>query len=1349
MLLVASGVTLAMRRSSAGMRHLVWTVAMLSLLVLPVFSAVLPAWRVPFLPTATVENTLAEATITPEPSIPAMVVSDQPSRAVAPLPMPTEASREEAKDVLASPSRLDGVESAERRPMPWRQWVLLGWLVGVLLCLVPLTMGTWFIWRISRRACRVGEGEWAALSRQVRADLSLGRPVTLSISSQVGVPMTWGIGRPMVLLPATAEQWAPARRKVVLQHECAHIKRWDYLTQTVAQVLCALYWFNPLTWLAARQMRVERERASDDLVLTVGSKASEYAQHLVEIAHAARSGSFAGMAAVAMARPGRLESRLLAILDSQRSRRRVTRWAAAGLGMAILLAVVLPISMLRGAAEAPALPGSSVMPQPPGTQPATQPATRPVETGEKIKVVQAAAERFLSALRDRDTAAMGLLIEEVPPHWTKERIPAVVAEFRDKLYARHPERLTEISGTWVYGNSLAAVQAAGPFENSTTGLRMILGHKPDGWRVRYVEESRPGESLDEALNADKRRANGGTSDVAEDTAGASPVKAGNSDAAVDYAGVLALYRALDDRYVAAEKAFEAKDAKALAQAIDSIIAALTEFELSIRGTEIQWPPGTIDAVAKYLSQARDALNEGKWAEGEALIKGWDSKHLIPSFNYGQYLATKADEQEEARRRAAGPTTAPAQRRVPANRTIPLILGWNGQRVSIPGPVSYPQWGRETHAFKAWQRTKDVRAFTTTDDEGNKYVVQAMGFLGLPDGTSRELIPSVSVYRPDGTLKATASYNMSPDQADGWSIYDAAGKYIVLKAYTRSIQVPGKPGDRDGPLVLFAVTFYGEDHSKREWQINRFGVVYSAYLTDAGGRFSVEHLAMQYRDAPYDGPTTQPTTAPAQKPPYAWQSPTYIPPSRDYFPDDADGGRVLDGLFAQLQTDRRPDEEILAAVRKGLRRTTQHRTLILAAIGNRYIWNVSPQHPAAIEIMYHALAFDDLANVGHYAIYFGLSVTKPKTPNVLRAMVEAALRAGYSFDVGRIAWGCADQKEELLAAVREYQTHADPEMRDSAIALEKHFLGQANYNTWKYDQQQQAARKKYRDKLVEVKEQLAHGDTETRRAVINELLRTPDLVLAMDASFLDAWKAAAEDPDVRIRREVARTVGGRWIWSGNEQSEQAVSLMIDLSEDPDPSTRSNAVYFGLSTLRPKPDRVIEALVRVIVEHQGWAAADLYDRVLWGLRGDEQRAADALNAFLETYDSPDHTSAVAALLMHQALVKTESPFAERYANDGSFLIAFAPKPPFSPKNPEELAQELKSLLPADLNVGEIKVIDLEGRLTGGVLLEGYAAQGRLRALLQSSPRLAPERVVLATPEVKAKFLARAAASGRPAK
>ena len=58
----------------------------------------------------------------------------------------------------------------------------------------------------------------------------------------------------------------------------------DWLIQTIAYIVCALYWFHPLVWFGLRRLRSESELACDDDVLSLGIRGSDYARHLVEIA---------------------------------------------------------------------------------------------------------------------------------------------------------------------------------------------------------------------------------------------------------------------------------------------------------------------------------------------------------------------------------------------------------------------------------------------------------------------------------------------------------------------------------------------------------------------------------------------------------------------------------------------------------------------------------------------------------------------------------------------------------------------------------------------------------------------------------------------------------------------------------------------------------------------------------------------------------------------------------------------------------------------------------------------------------------------------------------------------------
>jgi beta-lactamase regulating signal transducer with metallopeptidase domain len=96
--------------------------------------------------------------------------------------------------------------------------------------------------------------------------------------------MTAGIFRSVIVLPRDAEVWNEERQWFVLAHELAHIRRRDGILQPIHQLACALYWFNPLIWVASKRLQLERERACDDEVLQLGANADDYASHLLEIA---------------------------------------------------------------------------------------------------------------------------------------------------------------------------------------------------------------------------------------------------------------------------------------------------------------------------------------------------------------------------------------------------------------------------------------------------------------------------------------------------------------------------------------------------------------------------------------------------------------------------------------------------------------------------------------------------------------------------------------------------------------------------------------------------------------------------------------------------------------------------------------------------------------------------------------------------------------------------------------------------------------------------------------------------------------------------------------------------------
>jgi beta-lactamase regulating signal transducer with metallopeptidase domain len=371
LLSIAALVALMLRRHSAAARHLVWCLALAGSLILPLFVVLAPGWNWSILPdgfaaappsrTASVPDAPAAAAFVDRELDPSSLQNHSPALVNSAAHPTRELTVSRA---VASPHRSSALEFTKIQPLsnPPVLWVVCAWLVPMAAILAVPIFGRVGLFQLRRSARPILGRDWECLIRQLRDGLGFSRHIVILCSDHATMPMTWGYLRPVVLLPAESEAWSIERRRDVLLHELAHVKRWDCLTQTIAQFACALYWFNPMVWVASRRMRIERERACDDLVLQAGTRPSEYAGHLLEMARVLRSPRSSSVAAIAMARPSQLEGRLLAILDPSRNRHGLNRIAAAVAAIAVL-AVLFPMSavQLAGAAKAPR--GTGVSPK--------------------------------------------------------------------------------------------------------------------------------------------------------------------------------------------------------------------------------------------------------------------------------------------------------------------------------------------------------------------------------------------------------------------------------------------------------------------------------------------------------------------------------------------------------------------------------------------------------------------------------------------------------------------------------------------------------------------------------------------------------------------------------------------------------------------------------------------------------------------------------------------------------------------------------------------------------------------------------------------------------------------------
>jgi bla regulator protein BlaR1 len=154
-------------------------------------------------------------------------------------------------------------------------WALL-WLSG---CIGILSLGAIAQWKIYRLV--------NLESRKVELDLALPSTLTVVSNKQLSGPVLSGIFKPTLLIPEGFQnQFSARQQQLMINHELVHFHRGDNLYNLFALLFVAVFWFNPLTWMAYRAFRRSQELACDAVVLNQSTTEDQisYSKALVQCA---------------------------------------------------------------------------------------------------------------------------------------------------------------------------------------------------------------------------------------------------------------------------------------------------------------------------------------------------------------------------------------------------------------------------------------------------------------------------------------------------------------------------------------------------------------------------------------------------------------------------------------------------------------------------------------------------------------------------------------------------------------------------------------------------------------------------------------------------------------------------------------------------------------------------------------------------------------------------------------------------------------------------------------------------------------------------------------------------------
>ena len=314
----------------------------------------------------------------------------------------------------------------------------------------------------------------------------------------------------------------------------------------------------------------------------------------------------------------------------------------------------------------------------------------------------------------------------------------------------------------------------------------------------------------------------------------------------------------------------------------------------------------------------------------------------------------------------------------------------------------------------------------------------------------------------------------------------------------------------------------------------------------------------------------------------------------YFPDDRAGGRALDMLWTRRNSRTPSATRDLPIIRNGLRHTTVPRASILRWLGNKFIWEKNPQNAAAIEIMFHAADPRNTADrygTRHNAVYYGLSVVKPKPDRILTALASLCMEIDEAETIARAVWGCRDQRPALLGALAPFLESKDPKRVQKAKDLQSIVRGELSAFDWAKQHAEREANRAFQDVVPTWQASLLAGPSSERQKTLG-VIQAKQAVEALPLAFLPALEACLADPEPKVRELAAGLIGRRWCGRRKVTPPAAEQALLRATRDTHPSVRYAAVALGLSQVDKPSDGII---LRLLELARNQPSADMSSRI----------------------------------------------------------------------------------------------------------------------------------------------------------